>query len=231
MRHAVHAVMISCRQRVEDRRRTMEHLIHAGIYPEIILSECNPAGGAENARTAHRALQAAAAEPEARPVLFLEDDLDLADDFTDHLRAGISTNSVTYLYLNDTPARLRAHHGTELAEKIIRGEPIPWGPTELIRPAAPYGTQAVIIPARLLGTMLEITARPDGQAFDARLRNWLQAEHDAGRERAYTSLPHPVQHRNATAGRDEPTYRHRQRISLSYGLPAMRGSSHFAPTP
>lgn len=222
MTEPVTTVMISCRQRVTDRRRTIEAFHRIGLHPEVILSECNPAGGMENARTAHKALQVAASQPARRPALFIEDDLELADDFREHLTAALELDAITYLYMTDTPSRLHIHHGSELAERILRGEAIPWGPRELANPAQPYGTQAVVIPGRLIGTMVELTRPPGHHAFDTRLRMWLEAEHAAGRERIYTSLPHPVQHRNGTAGREEPTYTRRERISLSYGLPSTR---------
>lgn len=213
-------VMISCHQRQPARDVTLPQFHQIGITPKVFLDHaCDPSSVGTTGRVATPALEWAAQKP--GPVLFIEDDIDLAPDFRWHLEQAIALDAVTYLYLNDSAKRLREHHGDELAARILSGGPIPRGAYALVEPRATYGTQCVLIPERLVGKAVELAteAKHLARAFDSRLQLWLMQQHQQprGGERAWVMLPHPVQHRQDRTGRHGPLPRPRE--SLSYGLP------------
>lgn len=205
--------MISCAQRVETRAATLEQLARHGVTPTVTLHPCNPGSPAGTNEAAREALAPLTTD---RPLLFLEDDLRLAADFGWHVDRAVALDAICYLYLNDSAPRLAAHFGPGLAQQIMERRPMERGPRRLLRPAACYGTQAVVIPARLIGTMRSLANEDDRSPFDSRVQRWLQANHP--REAIYSSLPHPVQHLNERRGKSdfEPKA---ERLSMSYGIP------------
>lgn len=208
------AVMISCMQRVERRNATRQQLVDAGVPGvTVALHPCKPGSPAGTNEAARLALEVA---PTDRPLLFLEDDLRLAPDFNWHLTRAMRLDAITYLYLNDSAARLNAHHGPGLARAITERRPIDRGPRRLLRPAACFGTQAVVIPGRLVDTIRNLAHEPGFAPFDSRLQRWLQHHHP--HEPVYTSLPHPVQHLNERLGKSDSEPK-AERLSMSYGLP------------
>lgn len=208
-------VMISCAQRETDRATTIANLARVGITNvAITISPCNPGTPAGTNTAARQAITRGMETHPRHPILFLEDDLDIAPDFMWHLHEAAAIDAPTYLYLNDTPERLARHHGATLAARILDGLPLEPGPRRLLTPAAPYGTQAVLLPTRLLEAIRALTEQPGPTPFDARLARYWRDTNEA----IYTSLPHPVQHRNARIGKG-PDWPTGDRRSLSYGLP------------
>jgi hypothetical protein len=211
----VTCVMGSCRVRETARARTIPQLRAAGLDPLIFLSPCDPAGPEQNRAVAHAAITHATALNQ--PTLYVEDDIDLDPLlFRWALDLAVRVDAVTYLYLNDTPARLREHFGREIERSITNEETIVRGAYAIRERAALFGTQAVVIPARLLPTMSSIL-EPDAGArrrmpWDGRLHTWLREHRD---ERTFSILPHPVQHRQDRTGREPST---RVMKSMSFGM-------------
>ena len=208
-------VMASCRVRETARARTIPQLRQAGLDPIVFLSPCNPAGATQNRAVAFEALTHAAGK--RLPTLYVEDDIDIDQHlFPWALDLAVRLDAVTYLYLNDTPARLREHFGREIERSITNEEAIVRGAYAVRERAALFGTQCVLIPARLLDTMLDVLSRTDGRGhrnpWDGRLHLWLRENRD---ERVFSILPHPVQHRQDRTGREQTN---RIMRSMSYGM-------------
>jgi len=182
--------MISCKQREQARNETLTQFQALGIQPIVFQSNCEPASIQQLNATALEAIQYAAAA--GKDMLFIEDDIDVNPE---RLKWALDNrkDAVTYLYLNDFDYRLNKHYGPELAKRIRKQEPIELGYYEIKEKFELFGTQCVLIPARLLQTMTAILK--DGSQpmnpWDGRLLNWLQKSN----ERVYCVLPHPVQHR------------------------------------
>lgn len=215
-------VMISCEQRTHDRDWTLIQLEAHGVTDcHVVLSPCQPATPAGTIPAAHAALRHALEHGHpTHPILFLEDDLTLAETFRRDLITAthLPAPAATYLYLNDTPARLYRHAPLD-ASAILNRHPIRPGPRRLPDQHAAFGTQAVLLTRDLLEPLLAATA-PDaprpGTAFDAILHRHLTTTPVP----TFTFLPHPVQHRQARAGK-RPEERPADRRSLSFGLPRL----------
>ena len=208
-------VMASCRVRETARARTIPQLRQAGLDPLVFLSPCDPAGPQQNRIVAHEALTHAATK--RLPTLYVEDDIDIDQQlFRWALDLAVRLDAVTYLYLNDTPARMREHFGREIERSITNEEAIVRGAYAIRERAALFGTQCVLIPARLLDTMVSILEFDSGlrrrMPWDGRLHTWLREHRD---ERVFSILPHPIQHRQDRTGRTEATKVMR---SMSYGM-------------
>ncbi len=209
-------VMGSCRVRELARARTLPQLHAAGLNPIVFLSPCDPAGPEQNRLVALDAMRHATGI--GLPTLYVEDDIDVdpvlfpwAIDLAERLDA------VTYLYLNDQPTRLRLHFGNDVTQTITEGGMLTRGAYAIRTRAALFGTQAVLIPARLLGTMVELledttSSRSWRQPWDGRLHLWLRKN---PQERVFSILPHPVQHRQDRTGRNETRTVMR---SMSFGM-------------
>jgi hypothetical protein len=193
----------------------LPQLARHGVTPEVFLSPCNPAGPTHNREVAYRALSWAASF--ARPVLFVEDDIDVGPDFAWHVDVAVGLDALTYLYLNDTVSRLRAHHGRELAERITNRARIERGAYAVRERAALFGTQCVVIPARLVPVMIERLSSDEAargeHPTDGVLHVWARRHPHEG---VYVMLPHPVQHRQVRTGRSPL---HRTLRSMSFGMP------------
>jgi hypothetical protein len=207
--------MISCVQRTAGRALTIPQLTAAGYPPRVFLSPCDPAGPEGNLSVSLQAVEWAATMN--APMLFVEDDIDLAPDFPWHVQRAIELDAVTYLYLNDSPKRLRAHFGDQLAHRILAGEQIDRREYEIQKRFALFGTQCVVIPQRLVPDMVGVLREPregSPSPWDGRLHLWAKAHPE---ERVFVMMPHPVQHREDRTGRGPA--RHPMR-SLSFGLAA-----------
>lgn len=215
-------VMITCEQRTADRAWTITQLEAHGVTNcHVTLSPCQPATPAGTIPAAHAALLHAREHGHpTHPILFLEDDLTLAESFRRDLLAATHqpAPAATYLYLNDTPARLYRHAPLD-ASAILNRHPIRPGLRRLPDQHMAFGTQAVLLTRDLLEPLIAATA-PDaprtGAAFDSILHRHLTTTPIP----TFTFLPHPVQHRQARAGKG-PGERHADRRSLSYGLPRL----------
>jgi len=211
--------MASCAVRESARAVTLPQLRNAGLDVSVFYSPCNPAGPEQNRAFALEAISFA--EKMGKPTLYVEDDIDL--DFSSFAWAvslAVRLDAVTYLYLNDSPARLREHFGRGVAAKIEQRESLLRGAYAIRERAALFGTQCVLIPARLLPTMTRILLDDDVRnrrsPWDGRLHSWLRANRE---EPVYSILPHPVQHRQDRTGRSSAT---RVMKSMSFGLPSSK---------
>lgn len=207
--------MASCRVRELARARTIPQLRAAGLDPIVFLSPCNPAGPEQNRIVALEAMRHA--NTLGLPTLYVEDDIDVDQMlFPWALRLAERLDAVTYLYLNDEHARLQAHFGPIVTRAIMKREMITRGAYAIRQRAALFGTQCVMIPARLLPTMVDVLIdneeRREREPWDGRLHTWLRRHQE---ERVFSILPHPVQHRQDRTGRPETS---RVMRSLSYGL-------------
>jgi hypothetical protein len=207
--------MGSCRVRETARARTIPQLRQAGLDPIVFLSPCTPAGPEQNRAIAYEAITHAIGKN--LPTLYVEDDIDIDQQlFPWALDLAVRLDAVTYLYLNDTPARMREHFGREIERSITNEEGIIRGAYAVRERAALFGTQCVLIPARLLGAMQRILEFDSGlrrrMPWDGRLHTWLREHRD---ERVFSILPHPIQHRQDRTGRTEATKVMR---SMSYGM-------------
>jgi hypothetical protein len=214
----VNAVMISCRGRRDERELTLGYFHQAGIGVKVFESPCDPPSTGGIMTIALEAMRWAARQE--GDVLFLEDDL-LLD--TDLLRVALleatECDSITYLYLNDTPSRMRTHYGTRLAGLITAGAPIAPGVRSVADPRALFGTQCVFIPARFVAPLVDYCegVQNGRLAFDTALLRFIQS----GAASAAVFLPHPVQHRvvkklyhGGPVSGDQ--------LSASFGLPLAR---------
>lgn len=208
-------VMASCRVRETARARTIPQLRQAGLDPIVFLSPCDPAGPEQNRAIAYEAITHAIGKN--LPTLYVEDDIDIDQAlFPWALDLAVRLDAVTYLYLNDTPARMREHFGREVERSITNEESVIRGAYAIRERAALFGTQCVLIPARLLGTMQAILEFDSGlrrrMPWDGRLHTWLRENRD---ERVFSILPHPIQHRQDRTGRTAATKVMR---SMSFGM-------------
>jgi hypothetical protein len=212
----VTCVMASCRVREVARSRTIPQLRTAGLEPVVFLSPCDPAGPEQNRAVALEAMRHAATV--GAPALYVEDDIDVDPLlFRWSVDLAARLDAVTYLYLNDSPARLREHFGREVAATVENRGVLVRGAYAVRERAALFGTQCVLIPVRLLGAMVGILEESGTRAkrmpWDGRLHTWLRANRN---EPVFVTLPHPVQHRQDRTGRTAST---RVIRSFSYGQP------------
>jgi len=209
----VACVMISCEQRSEARSETIPQLEAIGLKPRVFLSPCNPASQVSNGLVSGQALAWAAEQ--GKPVLFVEDDIDLGDDFVWYL--GRAPDAITYFYINEQmPGRCQKLYGPQLAESVMEGRPMKRQFVKARTFIGLFGTQCVFIPQRFLALLaLELT-RPR-KAFDGHLPAFAD-RHD---HPIYIALPNPVQHRNVNVARtDRPA---KPKLSHSFNCPRLEG--------
>ena len=213
----VTSVMISCEQRQTDRDRTLPQLWLAGLDPHVILSPCNPASQPENGRVSKAALTYALKKAPHKPILFLEDDIELAPDFVVFLRMAIETEEPVYLYVNDKSWSMEHHYGLELVRRIKRREALPRQLVRVNNPTGLYGTQAVVLPPKFARAIRDLMNPPE-HALDGYLhRYWLREG-----VRPLVAVPAPVQHRNSRVAREEDT---REKRSATFDLERLEGGS------
>lgn len=210
------AVMVSCHQRETARALTLPQLHAVGVRPRVFLDDCGPKsvrGEAGNKWVADEAL--AWAVTRGRPVLFLEDDIDLATDFADALDLALARDRITYLYLNESPDRMDGIYGPALAERLLAGRPTPLALTRARTSVGLFGTQAVLLP-HAAAVRLRAFVPKVRKAIDAALQ--LMVTH--GGAEVLVATPNVVQHRHDRTGREPDASVKR---SLSYSVP--RGAS------
>lgn len=202
--------MLSCAQRSEARALTIPQLESAGLNVKVFLDACNPIGRGGNGPIGLEAVRHAIRV--GGPHLVVEDDIDLAPDFTYFLDAALETEAVVYFYLHDRPDRMRMHYGS-LAEAIEAGKPLK---RQLRKPTVPrylFGSQCVLIPEKLMPVVESNQARY-GDAFDGNIQRAIT---QAGWP-VLVALPHPVQHRHDRTARTPDS---RVKRSLSFDLPRL----------
>lgn len=187
--------MVTCKQRTEARAITLPQFHALGYHPIVFESACEPASIQQLNETATKAIKYAA--DAGTHMLYIEDDIDLNPElFPWAIELCKQIDSVTYLYLNDFTYRLRPHYGPKVRTLIEKKKPIPRGAYEIKERLALFGTQCVFIPARLMPAMVNVIENDDPKQYmnpwDGRLLEWTRA---ARREKIYSILTHPVQHR------------------------------------
>ena len=204
--------MISTPEREHARQKTIPQLTQAGYEPRVFLNTPDP--NSYPYGTAINALQALQwAATRNTNVLFTEDDIDIAPDFAWHANLASNLNAITYLFLIDNPKRVRARQDPQTSARILNRQSIKRGAYTIRERQQLYGTQCVMIPQRLILTMIKLLQEPQRQPWDGRLYWWLRR---TPQEPAYEMLPHPVQHRVDRTGNKPATT---SMTSLSYGLP------------
>lgn len=195
------AVMISCIQRQRDREESLRQLSAAGVdNVRVILDPCGPATPGGTLRAARKALQ------EPGDILFLEDDIQVNPElFPRQLKAAIKSGVTTYLYITDLhEQRVRQLYEPFIANRIINRQSITPGLYEIQNLAVCFGTLAVYLPESKVRDLREaLEGHPvDDTPFDVFLTRYLP--------RAYTALPHPVQHRAGFEGKRMTEAEHAQ---------------------
>jgi hypothetical protein len=181
-----------------------------GLFPIVFTDECYPSHDKGNKQVGQRALEAAATY--GRPVLVVEDDIDLAPDFTAGLELALSRlDRPTYLYLNESEERMRTIYGRDLADRVLRHEPTPLQLVEAQTEVGLFGTQAVLIPHEWIPRVIDSIGRVR-RAFDAALQRSLRRETPP----AYVVVPNVVQHRHDRTAREPDGGEKR---SLSFDCP------------
>lgn len=179
-----------------------------------MLDPCDPIGRGGNNHISLEAIQYARTLD--TPVLIVEDDIDLAPDFTLFLNAALDQGDVvTYFYLNDKVDRLNLLLGGDAARSILAGEPQHRRLARARHYRGLFGTQCVLLPQAVLPT-IEDRLRVHGDALDM---NTVRALQGIGWP-AFIALPHPVQHRHDRTARTPDA---RVKRSMSFDLPRISG--------
>lgn len=180
--------MISCRQRWEERERSLASLAAQGVSVTVIESPCEPASRRENRRVGCEALEAA---PPGEGVLFCEDDIRANGRLPAFLRLAVERDVTVVMCL------LRDACLNEVTQAEVRaGQPMR-PRLERIRVRNWYGTQCVYLPRRVVDAVLShptrAKPRPGLSTFDGidfLIRDVLL---ELG-EPLFVALPNPVQH-------------------------------------
>lgn len=220
----VTAVLISCRQRDRARELTLPQLAAVGIHPQVFLDDClltDTVTELGNKWVGERALRWALEQHPNRPILFLEDDIDLAPDFPAALEMAVAENLTTYMYINElsrhdnqTFLRMERLYGTKLADQLKRGVPTRLRLKQARSYVGLYGTQAVLIPTTIAQSLLDTYLARARKAFDAALQICLQDKNTP----ALIAAPNVVQHRHDRTAREPEQYVKR---SLSFDCPRL----------
>lgn len=204
--------LISLVSREEARALTIPQFDAIGIEPQVFLSDPEAEGlgnygsAKGNAAVSQRALEAARAAD--ADWLFLEDDIDINSSFPHALELARATGKVTYLYLHDDPTKLVGQYGTANAASIKAREPLHPQAAPLRTARDLNSSQAVFIPRGVVKHIPNLRRT----SFDIHLWMLLIAR----RHTPYVVLPHAVQHRVDTTGRDPKRTTRPARVSLTY---------------
>lgn len=212
------AVMITMTGREESAADTIRQFGELGIEVEQFIQGVEKVAGPDSNRwNGTRALQACLDAGE--DCLFVEDDLDLnIPRLRRALEAAEGLGEIMYLYLNEDEPRVSSwFRGEDLKVmkditrvKNMRGKDFPEiiskmhikeGPRQIAQPYHLYGTQCVFIPLKYLQdfiaflsafhTYTERIHKRNVDPVDGNLLRFIQKN----QLRAFTYLPHPVQHR------------------------------------
>lgn len=175
--------MFSCRQRRDERARSLASLAAVGVYPIVVESACEPASRRENRRVGLEAIRHAA----GGAALVFEDDVRANEHFPRFLALARDRDApVTFCLLRDRCLDLTVRRKLRKRGKVRAG----LAPVDLKRW---YGTQSVFLPARVVDRVLsepveQANGRMDG--FDFLVKDVLLAMG----ETLFVALPNPVQH-------------------------------------
>ncbi len=222
MRERVTAVMVSCQQRTTARRLTIPQLKAIGITPRLFLDDCvltKEKTELGNKWIGQKAIAWALETHPTKPVLFLEDDIDLAPDFPRALADAITTGVTTYFYINEmnphdskTKQRIANLYGPQLADSITARQPLPVRAVRAITYAGLYGTQAVLLPANVARLVVDQYVGEVRKAIDAAVQKCLTLEGLP----VNVIVPNVVQHRHDRTAREPERFMKR---SLSFHCP------------
>lgn len=212
IRSDVTPVMVSCLSRTLARSLTIPQLQAVGLDPKVFLDPCEPRDDRPELGNKWIADEALAWAVEfERPVLFLEDDVDLAPGFPATLDAALRVGEITYFYLNETPERMEGLYGPELAARLIAGQPTPVALTPARTVVGLFGTQAVLLP-HATAVRLRHFIPKTRKAIDAALQLLITRD----RAPVRVATPNVVQHRHDRTGREPESYAKR---SISFDCP------------
>lgn len=193
-----------------------------GIHPTVFLDECiltEEKTELGNKWIGEKAIRWALAQAPDKPILFLEDDIDLAPDFPDALRLAITAGVTTYFYINEanpfnekTFTRMERLYGARLAERMVRREPTRMRLVEARSYVGLFGTQCVLIPPNIASRVAEEHIPRARKAFDAALQACLAEKHRP----AFIAVPNVVQHRHDRTAREPERFMKR---SVSFDCP------------
>lgn len=212
VRTDVTPVMLSCAARTRARSITIPQLHAARLPVRVFLDHCTPTP--DRPEIGNKWIGATALEwaiPLGKPILVLEDDIDLAPDFTTGLDAALASGEVTYLYLNETEERMRTIYGDTLAERLQSRIPTPVTATRALTSTGLFGTQCVLLPNHAAKLVLETIPRVR-KAFDAATQYAINRFNLPAR----VVTPNVVQHRHDRTCREPEDY---EKKSVSFDCP------------
>lgn len=196
--------MITCRERAEERARTLEQFEELEFAVHVF-EDTHPVASPDRNRWNVERVILAAIEQQT-DLLLVEDDIDLAPDFPRALERARLTGEIVTFWL-ENPVTHPTPYG-----KLLR-EHNPAAPVGFYRvdrmKDSWYGTQAVLLPLWVLRALVDrpLFGVPNGQPFDRWLRDQVK--------RVLVALPNPVQHRSPPSVVNP---NRRRRISPTYGM-------------
>lgn len=194
-------VMISCKQRADERALSLASLESHGVSVTVAESPCAPASRRENRRVGVHALTLA---PPGSGVLFCEDDIRLNGRFTAFINLARKHDVVTVMCnLRDAVlspvTREEIRSGAPMRPRLERASPRSW-----------YGSQCMWLPRRVIDAVLSDPWRdkpsPGKTEFDGidfLIRDVILSMG----EPLFVALPNPVQHTappSVRAGKGQP---------------------------
>lgn len=209
--------MVSLASREAARGLTIPQLHAVGLDVRVFLD--NAPEPPEGRRRGNKAIGFQAIRESLAaglPILFTEDDIDLAPDFTRYLNAALRHGVTTYLYLNERPDRMRRHYGEDAYQLIAGKRPMP---RRLVRTShywGLFGTQCVLIPHAVAEGLLGTPEHHPDASFDGTLLRHLALTSAP----ILVAVPNPVQHRHDRTGRHHDSSVKR---SWSFDVPRLEG--------
>lgn len=196
--------MVSCRERRQERARTLDQLAAAGIpAPVVQENTCQPASLTQQLENSLILVRKAASV--RHHLLFVEDDIDCHADFVTWLRIAEHDNVIVSFCA--IKPQLEKHI------KQPAGRPVTPGLYPLPRAVGYVGAQALFLPYRLLNALTEYAVGAS-DSLDMVLHYFARALGES----ISIAFPNPVQHRNPPKMRpvknDRPLA---GRLSRSYG--------------
>lgn len=227
-------VMISCRQRVEEREDTLAQLAKAGIVPTVIHMACDPPSIEANRYGAFVAAEMAAANGDG--LLFLEDDIDIDPKFPEFIQTAINADVVTtFCVMRDRlyPEGYEAGQQSRVKQLgAARAELVELPLHTLQVRRGFHGSQAIYVPPRVVDLILNrdgldfvdfvqvesmwVGRQKAPGGIDHGFDFWLK-EHAHEFGGIYAAYPNPVQHRCRAPSVFGGTGKF---VSASFGMPS-----------
>jgi hypothetical protein len=193
---------------------TLAQWARLGVTPLVETQPADwPLGGPSQRRNAERALRRALDErPDVSHVLFTEDDVDLAPDLPAWLPAMRWLDAPVTLFVP-----LLRHYPPAIRRQIQRGQPLTEGLVPNEHLDGWWGTQAVLLPRRLVEDVLCWESGRHG--WDAHLQHYLETHGLT----LYVTVPNLVQQRPVRTLMTESADGGQHR-SQTFGLPSTGGA-------